>query len=199
MRPHGRIRRKGYCGTRDAARLCAAKLHACSRRGCPCQRQAAHCTRRKDTQITAQMWASPGADVGQSRRRCGPVPAQMWGNHCQGRCGQSRQRWPKRHGYCFTVKFSRYERPSMMPTCSIRAGKLRSSATRTTDPRRRAQVCARPLSGLARRAHCSAVTHAVSRVFSGCSGLTPHCSGEDRRWMCRSCCTAFRARPPASS
>jgi hypothetical protein len=24
------------------------------------------------------MWASPGADVGQSRRRCGPVPAPMW-------------------------------------------------------------------------------------------------------------------------
>ena len=25
------------------------------------------------------MWAGPGADGGRSRRRCGPVPAQMWG------------------------------------------------------------------------------------------------------------------------
>ena len=83
----------------------------------------------------AEGHADHGADVGQSRRRCGPVPAQMWGQSRR-RCGamiaradvgQSRQRWPKRHGYCLTVKFSRYERPSMMPTCSIRAGKLRSS------------------------------------------------------------------------
>ena len=27
--------------------------------------------------VPAQMWASPGADVGESRRRCGRVPAQM--------------------------------------------------------------------------------------------------------------------------
>jgi hypothetical protein len=28
--------------------------------------------------VRAQMWASPGADVGESRRRWGRVPAQMW-------------------------------------------------------------------------------------------------------------------------
>ena len=28
--------------------------------------------------VPAQMWVRPGADVGESRRRCGRVPAQMW-------------------------------------------------------------------------------------------------------------------------
>jgi hypothetical protein len=62
--------------------------------------------------VPEQMWAgygfslrSPGADVGRSRRRCGPVPAQMWagrgadvgqsvvaqmwGSRSRRRCGQS--------------------------------------------------------------------------------------------------------------
>jgi hypothetical protein len=45
-------------------------------------------SRRRCGQVPAQMWASPGADVGQSRRRCGqsrrtsaPVPAQMCASH----------------------------------------------------------------------------------------------------------------------
>jgi hypothetical protein len=29
-------------------------------------------------QVPAPMWASPGADVGQFRRGCGPAPARMW-------------------------------------------------------------------------------------------------------------------------
>jgi hypothetical protein len=46
-----------------------------------CKRQ--HDRRRRKptvghTLIPAQMWRSPGADVAQSRCRCGAVPVQMW-------------------------------------------------------------------------------------------------------------------------
>jgi hypothetical protein len=48
-------------------------------------------SRRRCGPVPAQMWASPGADVGQSRRRCGPVPAQMWASPGAD-VGQSRRR-----------------------------------------------------------------------------------------------------------
>jgi hypothetical protein len=35
-------------------------------------------SRSRCGRVPAQMWASPGADVGESRRRCGSVPTQMW-------------------------------------------------------------------------------------------------------------------------
>ena len=46
-------------------------------------------------QVPAQMWLSPGADVGKSHCRCGRVPAQMWASagvnvhESQRRCGRA--------------------------------------------------------------------------------------------------------------
>jgi hypothetical protein len=50
-------------------------------------------SRRRRGRVTAQTWASPGVDVGESRRRCGRVPAQTWvspgadvGRSCRSTC-----------------------------------------------------------------------------------------------------------------
>ena len=65
--------------------------------------------------VPAQMWASPGADVGQSRRRCGPVPAQMWAS-AAANVGQSRRR-------CGPVpaQMCRYQPPALRLRSLVRA------------------------------------------------------------------------------
>jgi hypothetical protein len=50
------------------------------------------------------MWASPGADVGESRRRCGQVPAQMWASPGAD-VGKSRRRCARPRS-ARTVKFA---------------------------------------------------------------------------------------------
>ena len=60
---------------RDAATAATGGLQRCRRRALATADVKQ--SRRRCGRVPAQMWASPGADVKQSRRRCGPVPAQM--------------------------------------------------------------------------------------------------------------------------
>ena len=50
--------------------------------------------------VPAQIWARPGADAGESRRRCGRVPAQMWASPGAD-VGESRRRC---HGRRFIIR-----------------------------------------------------------------------------------------------
>ena len=48
-------------------------------------------SQRRCGRVPAQMWASPAADVGESQRRCGRVPPQMWASPSAD-VGESRRR-----------------------------------------------------------------------------------------------------------
>ncbi len=69
------------CGPRPSVR---GRCVACGRRWFPmCEAWAVtvgmgSVVRSQRRRVPAQMWANPGADVGESRRRCGRIPAQMW-------------------------------------------------------------------------------------------------------------------------
>ena len=92
-----------------AASASAAHAQLVSRVGgeptCSCSLKQGGQSRRRCGPVPAQMWASPGADVGQSRRRCGPVPARCGPVRYAGvsDVGQSRYRCAHAESYHSTA------------------------------------------------------------------------------------------------